>query len=186
MNAYAVAGCMRVTPGKPVATPDGPVIAAPWDTMTHYVEFVMDKVDAHPGPTKAALAWAIQGDMEAWPTGCTCAAVRAQQESHASLLVRPLYKPTRTSRQCGLFRLVLKLLLDPMPLQSVRRSGWSQLRKKTKMPRGTDTVQHIDGASISKPFTDGRGCKGGCKAAHACDVKGCKSPWSHPHTGHHF
>ena len=200
MNAYGIAGCVKVKAGKPLLGQgaSAEVMRAPWDTMSHYADFVMDKMDRHPGPENAALAWVMKADTE----------TRAQW---VHLCRRPHQPPEQPRLTLG--EAVLQSYTDvasawvvprgaegsaakrperpaPTPRQGgkggKRQEGAAPEAKRAKLPEKVQLINHYQGHAVCKQWTDGRGCEGNCGKAHVCDVKGCSKPETHRRCRHRF
>ena len=194
MTAYALGGCCRVDAGQP--HPGGlQIMLAPWDTMLNYVDFVMDSVASHPGPELESVAWGVRGDAQSrahWVHLCR----RPSKDASPRLTLGEAVVQTYNDKASVW---IVPAPAVPMVMHDRRSTppaekrstpsdaaGQSSERKRVKLPAGTSVLQHIGGKPICKPWTDGRGCDGHCEKAHACDIKDCRAPWSHPRTGHRF
>jgi hypothetical protein len=190
MNAYAVAGCFKAPSGRGSSS-QGPspaeVLVAPWDTMVHYAEFVMDALEAHPGPEAEALGFIAKADSETrahwvhlcrrpatqeFPRLTLGEAVLQSYTDKASLWVVPV-KPQSAPKR-------------PPPASQEQPNRQKRPNSQAPGKPKTQLIHHIDKQAVCKAWTDGRGCSGGCNKAHVCDVAGCKSPWSHPRTRHRY
>lgn len=196
MNAYAIAGCFKCAPGRGASSQPSSqgsavaeVLAAPWDVMTHYAEFVMDALDAHPGPERDAIAFVVRADAETrahWVHLCRRPATPESPRLTLGEAVVQTYTDKASHWVVPAVQHGAKGPKRPAPAYQAAQAEPRQKQPRAQSASKATFVHHIGKQAVCKRWTDGRGCAGGCDKAHACDVAGCKSPWTHPRTSHRY